>query len=239
MQAQRGRRRGRASGRSGRSAPRQRRRRREGAARRRCRPAGSRRKWRAGFAGPVRAGSAVCGWMGPRRRSRRWASQPAQAAVPCFRSPARRRMNPRPAGRHGPEIVSGWLLKSVPGSADPRPYNASGARYSDMNGLASLAAPVAAGPPPLVHSTSLGSGVQWGHSTDGPAASQYLTHAVRRQTCLALACYCDNRQPGAGLRSLPLAPCSDICLPQRAAPARTCGCCAANRTARAVSCHLS
>ncbi len=48
-----------------------------------------------------------------------------------------------------------------------------------MNGLASLGAPVAPGAPPLVHSTSLGSGVQWAHSMDGPAAGQYLTHAVR------------------------------------------------------------
>ena len=47
-----------------------------------------------------------------------------------------------------------------------------------MNGSMS-GAPMAHGAPPLVHSTSLGSGAQWGHSMDGPVANQYLTHTVR------------------------------------------------------------
>ena len=63
------------------------------------------------------------------------------------------------------------------------PTDDTGVRYGDMNGLASLGAPVAPGAPPLVHSASLGSGgaQQWGHSMDGPVANKYLTHAVRRR----------------------------------------------------------
>ena len=49
-----------------------------------------------------------------------------------------------------------------------------------MNGLSSLgAAPMAHGAPPLLHSSSLGSGAQWGSSMDGSNANQYLSHAVR------------------------------------------------------------
>ncbi len=86
------------------------------------------------------------------------------------------------------------------GPADLQLVDATGARYGDMNGLASLGAPVAPGAPPLVHSSSLGSGVQWGHSMDGPAASQYLTHAVRRRHAApSAAC-----QAAAILRKAPL-----------------------------------
>ena len=47
-----------------------------------------------------------------------------------------------------------------------------------MNGMAPLSGSLAHGVVPLVHSTSLGSSVQWGHSAEAPVANHYMVSAV-------------------------------------------------------------